>query len=253
MECGMRSIAVSTDVFARVWSLREPGEDNEDAILKRILGLELSSNPLPVAPPGQHSAGGLYDARYRATFHEGFEVFRIYRGTEYRARAVRGQWFIEGNDKAYGSLNELSRAIGARTENAWMNWFFVDGLGQRRPVSDLRDPDTILSRGKDVQAADETVPPETCQTDSDGTWRDDVRAALEGLRGKAHLRVIYQQVEAIRKNMGRSLPRSLEAVVRRTLEDHSSDSEAYRGGPDLFFMAEGKGAGVWALRGREHP
>ena len=34
----MRSINISTDVFAKIWSLRQNAEDTEDAILRRILG-----------------------------------------------------------------------------------------------------------------------------------------------------------------------------------------------------------------------
>jgi hypothetical protein len=154
---------------------------------------------------------------------------------------------LESDGRAYGSLNELSRAIGARTENAWINWFFVDASGQRRYVSDLRDSTTILSRRND-QRNDAAGALEADEIEGDGTWRDDVRAALERLGGKAHLGKIYDQVHMIRRTAGRSIPPSLEAVVRRTLEDHSSDSEAYRGVLDLFWMAEGKGAGVWALR-----
>jgi hypothetical protein len=82
----------------------------------------------------------------------------------------------------------------------------------------------------------------------DKTWRDDVREGLRRIGGRAPLFQIYKEVESLRRSAGRSLPPSLEAVVRRTLEEHSTDSEAYKGGPDLFFMPEGQGAGVWALR-----
>ena len=34
----MPSITVSQDVFDRIWSLKEPGEKTEDAILERVLG-----------------------------------------------------------------------------------------------------------------------------------------------------------------------------------------------------------------------
>ena len=37
-------------------------------------------------------------------------------------------------------------------------------------------------------------------------------------------------------------------TVQRELETYSSDSEAYGGGKDIFYMAEGKGKGVWGLR-----
>src|SRR3989338_7614904 len=58
---------------------------------------------------------------------------------------------------------------------------------------------------------------------------------------------IYREVECIRREAGRSIPKTLEAVIRRTLEDHSSDSANYRG-VDLFGLPEGHGKGIWALR-----
>jgi hypothetical protein len=249
----MRTISVSTDVFALLWSLRKPGEETEDAVLKRILKARASDASMP-ADISSPQRGGVYDARHRVSFPEGFELFRSYLGREYRARAIGGRWILQDDGRACGSLNELSRAIGARTENAWANWFYLDEFGQRRAVSNLRQPGTIASRSRQAREAKlstvETLPTRLQHDDiaSDGTWRDDVRCALELLSGKASLFRIYREVEAIRKAAGRSLPESLEAVVRRTLEDHSSDSQAYRGGPDLFYMVKGKGAGVWGLR-----
>jgi hypothetical protein len=81
------------------------------------------------------------------------------------------------------------------------------------------------------------------------TWCDDVEEALTKLdRGSgASLRSIYQEVRRIRIVGLRSVPDSLEATIRRTLEDNSRDSDNYRG-QDIFCMPLGKGAGVWGLR-----
>lgn len=78
-------------------------------------------------------------------------------------------------------------------------------------------------------------------------WVDDVRAALTRLGGVASLYEIYKKVEEIRKAAGRSVPRSLEATVRRTIEDHSSDSENFRG-VDLFKKIS---RGEWGLRDKQ--
>jgi hypothetical protein len=83
---------------------------------------------------------------------------------------------------------------------------------------------------------------------NDARWVDDVKRALTELGGKAPLQRIYDAVEKIRKEERRSVPRTLDATIRRTLEDHSTDSHNYRGRADLFALPEGKGAGVWALR-----
>ena len=78
-------------------------------------------------------------------------------------------------------------------------------------------------------------------------WCDDVRDALKALGGRAHLNEIYNKVREIRRNAGRSLPKSLEEVVRKELEIRSSDSEAFLF-EDWFSMPDGKGSGMWALR-----
>ncbi|WP_412555635.1 hypothetical protein [Shimia sp. MIT1388] len=77
-------------------------------------------------------------------------------------------------------------------------------------------------------------------------WVDDVQEALLRLGGKAALASIYAEVEKLRKQGNRSVPASLEATIRRTIEDHSSDSENFRG-VDLF---EQISRGVWGLRSR---
>jgi hypothetical protein len=86
------------------------------------------------------------------------------------------------------------------------------------------------------------------RTWSQPTWATDLAEVLLARGGKARLQQIYDDVEKLRRAAGRSLPKSIEATVRRTLENHSSDSHNYRGGADLFCMPEGKGAGIWALR-----
>jgi hypothetical protein len=259
----MRSITVSTDVFARIWSLRMPGEETEDAILRRVLAREGEPLPQPTSadaphPPGSQATVGFIDRRYGVQFPDGFEILRNYLGTDYRARATGGHWLLQNDGQMYGSLNELSQAIGSKTENAWVNWFFNAPDGERRPVSDLRDPAKIGRRKMAARhLVDAGAPAESAGTAAGGgdevtsldvTWRDDVRDALRRLGGTARLRRIYDEVERARRAANRSIPPSLEAVVRRTLEDHSSDSDAYRGIADLFRMAEGRGAGIWALR-----
>ena len=79
-------------------------------------------------------------------------------------------------------------------------------------------------------------------------WREDVRSALMARGGRAPLWAIYAEVEAIRRAGGRSVPASLDATVRKALEEACSESDNWRGKFDLFYMPEGKGAGIWALR-----
>lgn len=75
-------------------------------------------------------------------------------------------------------------------------------------------------------------------------WVDDIVAVLRDFSGSATLTDIYDAVRIRRKREGRSLTREYKATVRRTLEDHSSDSANYRAA-DLFKLVD---RGVWALR-----
>lgn len=78
------------------------------------------------------------------------------------------------------------------------------------------------------------------------TYFQDVQQALEDLGGTARLREIYAAVRRIRPG---PLPKSFEAIIRKTLEHHSSDSDNFNGTDDVFFSANGIRGGVWGLRG----
>jgi hypothetical protein len=243
----MRQITVSTDVFAKIWAQREAGEDSEDAILRRLLGVSAPLKSLPDL--GERNRGGVVDRRFGVTFPEGFEIFRRYRGVERRAKAEAGYWKLVGSDERFLTLNELSRAIGAGTENAWVNWWFLDEKGDRRQLTNLRQPNAIVRRSSEIKT-DLSSPEQSSELEDvmrDVTWVDDVKNIMLHL-GKATLHTIYQEVRKLRRAAGRTLPPSFEAVVRRTLEENSSDSDSFKGRQDLFYMPEGKGAGVWALR-----
>lgn len=149
----MRSISVSTGVFARIWAARRTGEETEDAILNRLLpgepGVKERSGPSPPARDDNRlaqSKEGFRDRRFGVLFPEGFEIFRTYLGTHFRARAANGHWVLTHNGQECDSLNELSSTIGARTENAWVNWMYRTSSGGARPISELRDPSKIVRR-----------------------------------------------------------------------------------------------------------
>jgi len=83
---------------------------------------------------------------------------------------------------------------------------------------------------------------------SDVLWRDDILEAFGRLGGEADLPELYKVVKEIRKKGQRSLPISTEAVIRRELENNSSDSESFTAQRDLFRSVNGIGGGRWALR-----
>ncbi len=134
----MRPIQVSTDVYAAIWAARKAGEDSEDEILRRALGLPKSDKtpkPAPSSPPKV----GYSEPRFGVRVHERFEIFRTFKGTEYRATATDGKWLLKNTGKTYPTLNQLSRAV-AGIENAWQGWYFLDENGRRQLIDKLRLP-----------------------------------------------------------------------------------------------------------------
>ncbi|MGR3278007.1 HNH endonuclease [Acaryochloris marina NIES-2412] len=76
------------------------------------------------------------------------------------------------------------------------------------------------------------------------TWDEDIRAALESLGGSSSYDDLYAEIERRRED----LPNKWKSVVRRRVQDLSSDSAGFKNGKDLFFSVEGLGGGVWGLR-----
>ncbi|MDQ0997760.1 putative CopG family antitoxin [Phyllobacterium ifriqiyense] len=79
-------------------------------------------------------------------------------------------------------------------------------------------------------------------------WVDDIITALNELGGSGYYSDIYKKVREIRLANARSAPRSFAEVVRKEIEIHSSESEAFQHREDLFTAPKGLGAGFWALK-----
>jgi hypothetical protein len=138
----MRTIEVSMDVFAALWTARRGDEQTEDEILRTILKLNPAEQP---AIPAPRPKIGYADPRNGLQFPEGFEVFRCYLGATYRARAINGAWVRGDNGEAYPSLNALNQSIGAKFQNAWRSWYCMEG-GKKKLLHDMRREDSIKRR-----------------------------------------------------------------------------------------------------------
>lgn len=80
------------------------------------------------------------------------------------------------------------------------------------------------------------------------TWLEDITIALRNLGGTAKYADLYAEIE---DNRDAQLSPAWQEIVRRTIQNHSSDSRAFNGnssGRDLFFAVEGIGKGIWGLR-----
>lgn len=139
----MRTLQVSTEVFAAIWSLHQDGERDEDAILRRVLRVSAPAKRESQRSPG---SGAFVDRKNGIELPEGFEIFRNYLGTEYKAVVASGSWQLTNTGRLYPDLSELSRAIGTKGENPWANWWCIDSDGVRTRVGDLRPGHLIRKR-----------------------------------------------------------------------------------------------------------
>jgi hypothetical protein len=144
----MKTIEISNQTFGALWQKANEADRTEEDILRRILGL----SGAPSAPgfsirvlPSEHSVEGFYDSRFDVKFPEGFRIFRAYKGQNYTAIASQGKWTLNGFLMPFESVNALNVAIGAKSENAWISWFYDEG-GDRKAIDSLRKPATIKRR-----------------------------------------------------------------------------------------------------------
>lgn len=141
----IRTLAVSTDVFAAIWADRQTGEPNEDAILRRKYNLPKAASSAPERDLIAHV--GYHDPRFNVEIEPGFRIFRTYKGVEYSAQAIQGFWILNTTGKGYPSLHQLNQAVRPGNENAWAVWSYRDDKGRRFPVSSLREQSKIARRG----------------------------------------------------------------------------------------------------------
>jgi hypothetical protein len=133
-----RMISVSTEVFAAIWANRVDGEEGENAILERLLGLAKVGRKTD-SGSGSPTGAGVYDSRNQVQFEEGFEVIRTYKRREFSARASDGSWLRADNGQRYATLNQLNASIAAGAENVWNgNWKYRSPDGTLRSIAELR-------------------------------------------------------------------------------------------------------------------
>ena len=140
----MKTITVSTDVFASIWASRQEGEHDEDAVLRRLLGCMRADAEEETAGSGEGrgirgNPGGVHDLRNGVHFPQGLEVFRTYKGQHYNAVAEDGMWRRIDTGDRFATLNQVNSSIVEGVENVWNgNWRYHDSNGLNRSIDDLR-------------------------------------------------------------------------------------------------------------------
>src|SRR5688572_17200602 len=79
-------------------------------------------------------------------------------------------------------------------------------------------------------------------------WIDDIALALQRLNGIAEYNDLYREIENIKNERNEPLVNDWHAVVRRTIQQNSSDSQSWLKRRDLFYSVDGLGHGKWGLR-----
>lgn len=76
-------------------------------------------------------------------------------------------------------------------------------------------------------------------------WLEDIKETLSNLGGVAEYSQIY---EAIYKRREGILSKTWKQIIQRTIQTHSSDSNAFSSGNDIFYSVKGIGNGIWGIR-----
>jgi hypothetical protein len=150
---------------------------------------------------------------------------------------------------------EFANSATGTTRNAWRDvwvkrptdsaWSVADDL-RRRGAPTPRERD---DRNRLVEVL-ELTPDDLLSAASDRrTYRDDIKAALEKLGGKAPRQRVIEEVRKIREERGANIPPTFGETVQNAYECHCVDSDNFDGQPDhaLFAWPNGKYDGTWAL------
>jgi len=137
MSMKLKSVEVSTDVFAAIWGKRKDGENTEDAMLRRLLGCDHMEERSGLSG---ESKEGVHDSLNDVHFPENFEIFRIHENSKYTATARGGFWVREDTGQQFPTLNRLNTSITSKRENVWGgNWRYHTSKGEIRPIDNLRN------------------------------------------------------------------------------------------------------------------
>lgn len=265
----MRTIDIDDDVYAYLAKQAIPFEESPNLTLRRLFGLKpierLNIQELSTFLLHPDSSIKARAQKRRKTelgelvrgglLSEGQEVhcqdFKGERLPDATATVLRSQLSYRG--QTY-SMSELARRLLVRsgfTSTAVRgprHWRIDSG----ESIADLWErhvgDDGLTNLEREVPAGNrhETGLMAANKGEHDMRWLDWIVTALSNLGGNASYFNLYKEIARIRPG---PLPDSWKAIIRRTIETHSSDSHNFTpGNDDLFFSVSGIGRGEWGLR-----
>jgi len=252
----MRAIEIDEEVYSYLQAQAVPFEDTPNLILRRLLMLDQLSSKPAARPPAEAASSGRRRKADLATLvscgllRDG-ELLNLhdYRGNPVPGAAATVRGGALEHDGARHSMSQLARALlesrgySSKAVRGPLFWRTESG----KSIKDLWDqhldgPDHTPSSGPEQPNPDS---PKN-RKERAMTWRDWIVTALQNLGGQAQYQYLYNEILRVRPE---PFPRTWQAIVRRTIEMHSSDSDNYRPEhADLFYSVSGIGSGEWGLR-----
>lgn len=144
--------------------------------------------------------------------------------------------FVSGDEKTDWFYQSVSQSLYPRFE--LVAEFVREADGKSFHIMKLSE--FLNLQGVERQVIKEVEKIEEVQ--SFNRWVDEIVNAFKALGGKAQLSELYDHIE---NTTSRDLPDTWQATVRYTIQLHSSDSDTYKGGRDLFKRLS---RGYWALQ-----
>lgn len=256
----MRRVEIDDDVYNYLQSQAIPFEETPNLTLRRLLGLGRGLPPQTpkVALParGKERKADLTELVRAGLLVEAEELAcHDYTGNalpDATARVSGDGLLFRGRHHSMSSLaRELLRANGFSSSSVRgpSHWRTQSGVSVRELWErHLRSAEAGTPSIGEAHSGRESPRPSVVHKSSEAnmTWLDWIVKALENLGGKSSYYRLYNEILRIRPG---PFPRSWQAIVRRTIETHSSDSDNFQTGyPDLFYSVAGIGRGEWGLR-----
>lgn len=113
----MTTIEIDFEVFKELTALRDNEETSYNDVIRRLLHLDISKSQNEIT---RTDPDGLAYVSKGVRFPHGTKFRKHYKGQEYRAEIIDGEFIYEG--KSYSSPSKAARAVTHNSVNGWIFW-----------------------------------------------------------------------------------------------------------------------------------